>query len=254
MTKRKRFVLVSGLLTLGLLAIQLVSVERRYEAIIFFSGVSVLLSGWALLSDLKGASWLTALTLPALYPVSVALFYFLLPTNLVSRVLLVGLFGMGMYFLLLTENIFAVAAIRTIQLVRAAHAVGFLITLSTAIFLLGTLFSFRLPFWANGLLTIVALFPLLVQGLWSALLERSVNRVIWTKATVLAIIGGELAMVVSLLPMIPLVAAIFVSGYLYVVLGLAQQHLQERLFTRTAQEYLVIGLMVIAAALFVTYW
>lgn len=253
MTKRKRFVLVSVLLTIGLLGTQLVGVERRYEAIIFFSGVSVLLSAWALLSDLKGVQWLTLLTLPALYPASVGVFYFFLPESLMSRIILLVLFGIGMYAVLLTDNIYAVASIRTIQLLRAAHAVGFLLTVATAIFLIGTLFGFKLPFWINGIVTSMVLFPLLVQGIWSSTLETSVRRQIWITSIVLAVIGGELAMAVSLIPMIPLVSAIVINGYLYVVLGIMQQELQERLFSRTVQEYLVVGIMVLLAAFYVTY-
>lgn len=253
MAKRKKFILVSVILTIGLLGIQLVGIEQRYEAIVFFSGVSVLLSAWALLSDLKGIQWLTLLTLPALYPASVSLFYFLLPASIISRVLLLGLFGVGMYALLLTDNIYAVAAIRTIQLLRAAHAVGFLISMATAIFLIGTLFSFKLPFWQNGALTAVVLFPLLVQGIWSATLQNGIRRQVWVASLVLGLSVGELAMAVSFIPMTPLVSAIVVSGYFYVVLGLMQQQLQERLFARTVQEYLIVGIMVLAAGLLVTF-
>src|SRR3989338_4422536 len=167
MTKRKKFVLVSFLLTLGLIGLQFISLDRRYEAIIFFSGVSVLMSVWSLYSDLKGINWLTSMILPALYPASVGLFYFLLPVNIFSRSILLSLFGVGMYALLLTENIYAVAANRTIQLVRAAHAVGFLLTIITVVFLIGTVFGLRLSFWVNGIMVALILWPLFIKGLWS---------------------------------------------------------------------------------------
>lgn len=253
MAKRKRFVLVSLLLTLGLLGIQLVGVEQRYEAIIFFSGVSVLLSIWALITDLKGVEWLTVLILPALYPASVALFYFLLPENIISRVGLLSLFGFGMYALLLTENIYSVAAIRTIQLLRAAHAIGFLITIFTSIFLTGTLFSFKLPFWVNGLSVGVVFFPLLIQGCWAATLKPIIEKQTWYASAGLSWTGGLLALSISFLPMIPLVSALLVSGYLYVVLGLMQQELQVRLFRKTISEYVAVGIILLAASLLVTY-
>lgn len=253
MSKRKRFVLVAFLLTLGLLGIQTVGIDRRYEAIIFFSGVSTILSAWALLSDLKGIEWLTVLTLPALYPASVALFYFLLPESVISRILLLGLFGLGMYALLLTENIYSVAAIRTIALLRAAHAVGFLITILTAIFLTGTLLSLRQDFWLNGLNVGLTTFILLVQGLWSATLPPRLPRTVVSVSAALAVTSGVLAAVIGFLPIIPLVSAFLLSGYLYVVLGLMQHELQGRLFAKTVQEYLTVGAMVLAAAMFVTF-
>ena len=192
MSKRKRFVIVSFLLTLGLLGIQVVGIDRRYEAIIFFSGVSIILSAWALLSDLKGIEWLTVLSLPAVYPASVALFYFLLPESIISKIILLGLFGFGMYALLLTENIYSVAAIRTIQLLRAAHAVGFLITILTAIFLTGTLLSLRQDFWINAIGVGLIIFILLVQGLWSATLSPRLPRSIIAVSAALSIMAGIL--------------------------------------------------------------
>ncbi len=253
MSKRKRFVLVASLLTLGLLGIQTVGIDRRYEAIIFFSGISIILSAWALLSDLKGIEWLTVLSLPALYPASVALFYFLLPESIISKIILLGLFGLGMYALLLTENIYSVAAIRTIQLLRAAHAVGFLITILTAIFLIGTLLSLRQDFWVNAGGVGLIVFILLIQGLWSAILSPRLPRSIITVSAALAAMAGILAAAAGFLPIIPLVSAFLVSGYLYVILGIMQHELQGRLFAKTVQEYLTVAAMVLAAAAYVTF-
>ena len=252
MSKRKRFILVAFLLTLGLLGIQAVGIDRRYEAIIFFSGISVILSAWALLSDLKGIEWLTVLSLPALYPASVALFYFLLPESVISKIILLGLFGLGMYALLLTENIYSVAAIRTIQLLRAAHAVGFLITILTAIFLTGTLLSLRQDFWVNAGGVGLIIFILLIQGLWSATLSPRLPRSV-ISAAALSVMAGILAAAAGFLPIIPMVSAFLVSGYLYVVLGIMQHELQGRLFAKTVQEYLTVAAMVLAAAMFVTF-
>lgn len=253
MTKRKKFVLVSFLLTLGLIGLQFIPLDRRYEAIIFFSCVSVLLSVLALISDLRGISWLTSMILPALYPASVSLFYFLLPVNVLFRTILLTLFGFGMYALLLTENIYAVAANRTIQLVRAAHAVSFLLTVITAVFLIGTVFGLRLSFWENGIMVVLILWPLFIKGLWSATIQKSISSNVWLYSAVLAVVGGEIAMFIGFLPMTPLVAAILVSGYLYVTLGLMQQELQERLFSKTIQEYVWVGIIAFLAALLVTY-
>jgi len=253
MSKRKKFVLVSFLLTLGLIGLQFIPLDRRYEAIIFFSFVSVLLSIWALVSDLRGISWLTSMILPALYPISVGLFYFLLPAGVLFRTILLSLFGLGMYALLLTENIYAVAANRTIQLVRAAHAVSFLLTVITAVFLIGTVFGLRLSFWTNGIMVALILWPLFIKGLWSATIQKNISAKVWLYSTVLAVIGGEITMFTGFLPMTPLVAAILVSGYLYVTLGLTQQDLQERLFSKTIQEYVWVGIIAFLAALLVTY-
>lgn len=253
MSKRKRFILVSSLLTIGLFALQYIPIERRYLAIGGFALLSLVLSGLAVFTDKKGYQWFTTLCLPALYPTSVALFYFLLPEQLLARFALLLVFGVGMYALLLTENIFAVASVRTIQLVRAGHAVGFLLTIVTSIFLLGTLFSFKWPFWMNGALTTGAFLLLSLQSSWMAALDRPFDRSVVSRAVFFSLMSGELAMIVSILPMAPLVSAIFVSGYLYVILGLTQHAYQERLFSKTIQEYLLVGIMVVISAFFVTF-
>lgn len=253
MSKRKRFILVSSLLTIGLFALQYIPIERRYLAIGGFSLLSLVLSGLVLFSDIQGYQWFAALSLPTLYPTSVALFYFLLPEQLLARLALLLVFGVGMYALLLTENIFAVASVRTIQLVRAGHAVGFLLTIVTSIFLLGTLFSFKWPFWMNGALTAGAFLLLSLQSSWMATFDRPFTRSMVSRAVFSSLMSGELAMIASILPMAPLVSAIFVSGYLYVILGLTQHAYQERLFSKTIQEYLLVGIMVVISALFVTF-
>jgi len=82
MTKRRKFVLISLILSLGLLAIQAIQVEFRYQALVVLSLLAFGMSAWALYEDLNGVEWFSILILPTLYPVSVGLFYFLLPERL----------------------------------------------------------------------------------------------------------------------------------------------------------------------------
>ena len=65
---------------------------------------------------------------------AVAFFYFLLPVRWLTRIPVVVLYAVGIYALLLTENIYNVAADRTIALLRAAHSVGYLLTLDNVFF------------------------------------------------------------------------------------------------------------------------
>lgn len=255
MTKRKKFVIVSLLLSLGLLAIQFVQVEYRYQAIILLGGLSFALSAWSLSEDLHGVEWLTVLSLPVLYPISVGLFYFLLPEKLLSRVLILVVFGIGMYALLLTENIFSVAKIRTIQLLRAAHAVGFLLTLVTAFFLFDTIWSLRLPFYYNWALVTMASFILFLQGLWSyGLEERKIRRRTFLYSLVLGLGLGELALALSFWPVIVPVGSLFLVTMAYVCLGISQYHFSGRLFKKTLYEYIGVGIIVFVATFLVTKW
>lgn len=254
MTKRKKLAITAFLLSLGILGIQSVDIEARYQAIGLLAGVAYGLSAWAMFGDLHGVEWLTVLILPVMYPISVALFYFLLPERILSRAMLVGFFGIGMYALLLTENILSVAAIRTIQLLRAAHAVGFLLTLLVAFFLWNTIFSFRLYPWWNALLVFLTAWPLCLQAIWNVNLEEVVSREIKINSLGLSWGLACLALVISIWPMTIAVASLFLVSSLYVGLGLVQHRLSGRLFKKTINEYLWVGVAVLAITFSLTKW
>ncbi len=255
MTKRRKFLLVSFLLALGLVATQLVQVEFRYHALVVLVFLAYGLSAWSLFDDLKRVEWVTVLTLPTLYPVSVGLFYFLLPEGVLSRVFVLGLFGVGMYALLLTENIFSVAAIRTIQLLRAAHAVGFLIALVTAFFLYDTMWSFRWPAWMNGLWVMGFSFLLFLQGLWSAeLSEGSISKRTWLFGILTSFALAEVAVGLSFWPVSIAVGSLFLVSMFYVALGISQQYFMGRLFAKTLQEYIGVGVVVLLTLTLLTQW
>lgn len=237
LTKRRKFLLVSVILSLGLLIVQKLPVESRYGAIAGFALAAYLLTAWSLFKDLHGVNWVVNLILPTLYPVSVALFYFLLPQAVATRAVVVILFGISMYALLLTANIFAVATTRTIQLLRAARAVGFLLSILSSAFLFHVIFSLRQPTWIVGFLVLAVSLPILWQGAWSYVVSNTVKREFYY-GLVGAVVISELAIALSFwLISVPLASVVLAMG-MYVILGLFQHDLEGRLFTRTIQEYL----------------
>ncbi len=236
-SKRRKFLIVSILLSIGLLMVQRLPIESRYSAIFFFAIASYLLSAWSLIKDLHGVNWLINLILPTLYPVSVALFYFLLPQSPTTQGVVVFLFGISMYGLLLTANIFAVASIRTIQLLRAARAVGFLLSIVTSAFLFHVIFSLRLAGWIVSLLVFVVALPILWQGVWSHVVSSTIKREFYY-GLVGAVVIAEIALCLTFwLISVPMSSVVLATG-MYVILGLFQHDLEDRLFSQTIQEYL----------------
>lgn len=254
MTKRRKFILSSFLLSLGLLAIQYIPIEFRLVAVLALFIITYLVSAWALFDDLKGIEWFTIVPLPALYASSVSLFYFLLPESAVARIIIVSLFGLGMYAIYLTGNIFSIAAIRTIQLLRAAHAVGFLLTIITLVFFFNTIFSLRLSFALNGVLSSLATLPLVASALWSVRLEPTFDKKLYWYSGIIALLVGEIAMAISFIPLTVWVASLFLVTVVYVSLGILQHDLSDRLFDKTLQEYVAVGIFVIIATALVTQW
>lgn len=249
MRRREKFVISSIVLSLGLLAIQYSSLEYRYFVVSGLGLVSFALSGWALSDDLQRHEWVTIVPLPALYTLAVGLFYFLLPASWVSRLIILGVFAVGMYALYLSGNIFSVAKGRTIQLLHAAHSIALFITLVISILFLNTIFSLQLPFWVNGLLVGISHAPLVVLSLWSIRLEPYISREIMQLSAVLTLILTELSIIFSFFPFSVWHRALFIMSLLYIGLGLLHSHLKGRLFSRTITEYSLVSLFVVSVFL-----
>lgn len=237
-------------MTLGLFSLQFVEEIYRYQAIGLLTFISILLSWWSLREALAGIRYLTTIILPTLLTAGVSLFYFLLPSSWVSQLPIVGLFALSFYALLLTENIFSVASIRTIQLLRAAHAVGFLLTLLTSFLLFDTIFSFRMTAMVNAVAVFGISFLIYLQGLWSVNLEEKLSRNVWLYSLFLAIINTQFAFLISFMPTTIAMASLFTTTLVYIQLGIVQVHFQERLFRKTIYEYLFVGFVVLTIFLF----
>lgn len=253
-SKRQKFLISILILSLGLLAIQVANISWRYSAIFGLATLTYLLSAWSLKEGLAGIEWLTVLILPTLFTSSVGLFYFIVPGVWWARLPIVLLYSLGLYALLLTENIFSVAAIRTIQLLRSAQAVGFLLTLVTAFFLFDTVFSYRLPFYFNFLLVFAISLPLFLQGFWYINLGEKITSGLLLASLACSLILGEAALSFSFWPVTVSVGSLGLTTAFYILLGLVQHQLSERLFPKTIKEYLEIGLIVFLVIFFTTHW
>lgn len=253
-TKRQRFCTTSLFLALGLLGIQLANISWRYAAIAFLVFLTYFLSAWSLSEGLNGVEWLTVLVLPTLFTAGVGLFYFLMPAKWMMRLPVVLVYGLGFYGLLLTENIFSVAAIRTIQLLRSAQAVGFLLTLITSFFLYNTILAYRLDAWFNFFLVGLVSLPLVLQALWYINLEEKINKKIWLYSFLLSLVLAQAALVFSFWPVSVAVGSLALITVLYIILGLVQHRLSERLFLKTIREYVVTGVLVLLIIFLTTHW
>lgn len=254
MSKRQKFIFTSFISLIGMILIPEVDIEYRYLAIFVLSLLNVILSLWSLKEALAGIRWLMTIILPVLFTASVGLFYFLLPQSWLSRIPIAILYAIGMYALLLTENIFSVAAIRTIQLFRAAQAVGFLLTLFTGFLLFDTLFSFKLPYWTNSIIVFVFSFPLFLQGLWSINLDERFTLKLLSFTFILSLGLAEIAFILSFWPLTTAIMSLAITTLFYVFLGVTQADLQDRLFKQTTYEYLGVGILILLILIFTTHW
>lgn len=252
-TKRQEFVLLSMLLTVGLIGIQVLP-EYRYVLSFGLAAVAYVGAAFALRSDLRGVEYLSLLALPTLFTLSVALFYFLLPARWISRIPVAVLYVLGMYALLLTENIYNVAANRTIALLRAAHTVGFVITLVTYYLLIQTVLAFRLHAVVTLILGLPITFVLILQILWSIELTPVMSARVRRVGAILALIFAELLWILSFWSVKTTMKALLLTTVFYSLVGLAQQFLVEKMYKKTIIEFSLVAIGIVVLLFLTTNW
>ena len=254
LNKRQKIIIASVFLTFGLLSTQLVDFNLRFR---FLAGLTILtyfISLWALWEGLNLLKAVVLLILPTLFVLGLASFYFLLPVRWLTRLPVALVFGLSFYSLLLSQNVFNVAAIRTIPLYRAASTVAFLFTLITAFFIFNVIHAFNLLFVWNGFLIFLVSFFLIIQILWSIEMDEKLRGSIVIQSLILSLCIGELAIGFSFWPMATTMWSITLASAMYVLVGLSTQFLRDRITKRVVWEYLSIGVLVFLVAFLTTSW
>jgi hypothetical protein len=184
----------------------------------------------------------------------VGVFWFLLPANIYTRIPIVIFYGIGMYILSLTMNIYSVAAIRTIALLRAARGVGFVLTLLTSFLVFDTLLSLRSDLFLLLPAVFIISWPLFLQGYWSMTLDSEFSKELVVHSAISSLVVTEVAAILFFWPVTVVVGSIFLTVTFYILLGLGQAKLDERLFSTTTREHLTVGAVVFIAMLLATHW
>lgn len=254
MSKRRRFVLTSILLSLGFVAIQFLNDQNRFWTIGALGILTVVLFAWSLWENLGRNMTLLTLALPTMFTIGVGVFWFLLPSNIYTKIPIVLFYGIGMYVLSLTMNIYSVAAVRTIALLRAARGVGFVLSLVTAFLVFDTLLSLRSELYILAPLIFITSLPLYWQGLWTVTLDSKFSKSLLTLSSIFSLITAQIAIALYFWPVTVVVGSLFLTVTFYMLLGLGQAKLDDRLFPATVREYLVVGALVFMAVFFSTHW
>lgn len=254
LTKRQKIIIAAVLVTVGLLSTQLTDFNLRFRFLLGLGIFTYLISLWALWEGISKVKALTLLILPTFFTLGVASFYFILPIRWLTRLPVALTFGLLFYLLLLSQNVFNVAAQRTIPLYRAAQTAVMLFTIITSFFVFAVLHAFNLLFFWNALGVAMLSFPLILQLLWSVEMEDYLNPSLVVQSLILSLVMGELALAFSFWPMGHLMWGITLSSALYILLGLVTQNLRKRLNRRVAWEYVGIGAGVLLVAFLTTSW
>lgn len=254
MSKRRRFVVTSALLSLGFIAIQFLNDQNRFWAIGALGVMTVVLFYWSLMESLGPKMTLLTLVLPVIFTLGVGAFWFLLPANVFARIPIVIFYGVGVYILCLTANIYSVASVRTIALLRAARGVGFVLSLLTAFLVFDAILSIKTELYILLPFTFLISFLLYFQGLWSMLLETKFSKDLAILSGISALLTAEVAAALYFWPVTVVTGSLFLTVTFYMILGLGQAKVDGRLFSSTVREHVLVGALVFIAMFFATHW
>jgi len=251
--KREKFVLIAA--AEGILFFITLSLANFFWILFLISLFFIALTTiFALQQELAEVKYFLLLVLPVFFWGSSIFFVRMASENGFGYFLAAILYGISRYSLLLTLNIYNVAAIRTIQLIRAANAVGLLFTLFSAFFIYSLAWSMKPSGWILVLLVTFFSFPLILQSLWSIELEGFISKRIIIFTLVLTLALAELALSFSFWPILPTIGALALVSAMYVLLGVTHFYFTQRLKRRTIWEYLGIASLILIFIVVTTRW
>lgn len=248
--KRQKFIISVAILSLVLFfSEQLFGKGGIYIAVVL-SILTDIFVFWAIKRDLKDNFSPQIFILPLLYTLACSLFYFLVPARFMTRVGMTSLYALGLYSLLLSENIFIVSSIRTIALLSSARTVSFIVTILSYFFLSNVVFSLHFNIAVTLLLVFAFSFPLILHSIWTHTLESDFRPLsAWIFLIALCLV--ETAFVLWFWSSAPTIIALFLTGVFYILVGISQVWLDKRLFKGVMWEYIWVA--VIVFLVFITF-
>ena len=194
--------------------------------------------------------------LPVMFFVGFGMFAALLVDNWVSVLLMSGFFGMVIYVMFLVENVFLVAiGFKTVPLYRAAYTVSLIMLLLSAFFMYDSLFSFRADYLLNTLVSLIIATFIFLYQFWSVVIElpddgHDLNM----RAYVLvpAMLVAEITLVLCFWPAGIFKGSVYLVSAIYVLCGLIQADIRNRLFLKVKMTYLWVSIAILLAILIVT--
>jgi len=253
LTKRQRLVVGVIIISAGLFFVEQSLKESGIYFIILLAFLTVVFLYWALKEDLKNNFILQIFILPFFFTLSFGLFYLLFPERILVKIALTIIFAIGIYSVYLSQNIFTISSVRTIALLSSARTVSFITTLISFFILMDVIFSLHLNIIFTMFLISLASFPLIVYSIWSYSLDKNIKSEIpWGIMLTLSIL--EVGVLLWFWPSTATIIALFLTGFLYIILGLSHLWFEKRLFKNVLWEYIYVAVAVFFMLVVFTPW
>ena len=201
---------------------------------------------------------LMSVILPVGFFVGFGLFAALLPQTFLTVLLTSLFFGVICYVMFLVENVFLVSiGYRTPPLYRAAYTVGLVLLLLTTFFLFDSLFSFKVIYWLNGIFVFIISWMVFMYLFYSVTIELSDDgkeKNFWVYVLAPAFFMSQLGLVLSFWPVGIFRGSIYLVAAVYVISGLIQLDLRDRLFKKSSLIFSWISVAIILGVIVTTSW
>lgn len=254
LSKRQRLVLLVVFLSLCLFVVEFFTGIKLLFLTVFLAIVTNILLYFVLRNDIKGTFYYPIFILPFFYTIAFSLFYSLIPARFLTKAALTGIYAFGLYSLFLTQNIFAVSGIRTINLLRSARIVSFVVTIVVLFFLINISFSLRPPLYLLPFFIFFVSFFLNFQSLWSYSLETEIISETLLLSILTALSLMQLSFILIIWPVDASIYSIFLTGIFYTYSGLTHAWIEKRLFRGVLWEYVWVGFLSILILLVFSKW
>jgi len=253
LTKRQKLVVGVIVLSSGLFFVEQFLKESGIYFVALLSFVTNIFLFWALKDDLKNNFTVQTFILPFFFTLSFGLFYLLFPERLIVKIALTVIYAVGLYAVYLSHNIFVVSSVRTIALLSSARTVSFITTLISFFILTNVIFSLHLNIIFTILFIGIATFPLIVHSIWNYNLDKDIKSEIpWGVMLTISVI--EVSLLLWFWPSSATIIALFLTGFLYIILGLSHLWFEKRLFKSVLWEYIYVAVAVFLMLLVFTPW
>lgn len=251
--KRQRLIAAVFFLSFGLFISEYFLGKSGIFIVFLLSALTDFFLFLALYNDLKENFYPQIFILPFLYSLAFGLFYLLVPARFLTRVVMSSLYGIGLYSLFLSVNIFAVSSIRTIALLSSARTVSFAITLLSYFFLSNVVFSLHTNFFVTLFFITLFTFPMAVASVWTYSLDPNIRSNLFWSVSISSLVL-ESAMILWFWPSTPTLISLFLTGIFYTLVGLSQAWFEKRLFRGVILEYFWVSIVALVILIFFTAW
>jgi hypothetical protein len=244
-SKREELVVASVILSAFMFFIFFVPIGLwKFIAIIFASMLTYAFTIIILRENIERIEYFTLPILPVLFTFATALFYGIIPERWLTRLIFISIYGFLAYSIFLMENVFNVAKLKNIQLLKVARTIYFFISSFTVFLFSYVVLSFHESGIISGLIFLLFIFLLSYTFYWSFNLYKSLEKTDIILSISTALIISELIIAFSFWPLNIYLISLFITSVYYSIIGVWDHILSYRLKGWNINEYIVINVII----------